>query len=83
MTGQKTYTREDDERALIYLHMRENLGMTTQAVSDALRGKRFSASRGSIIGHLNRTKEHAPPAPCKCRKKANKDGGMPALWWQK
>lgn len=35
--------------------------------------------KGAVAGIMNRYRASA--LPCKCRRKANKNGGQPARWW--
>lgn len=68
------YTRQDDERILEII----------DAVLDPTAGykgamAKFGATKGAVAGIMNRYRASA--LPCKCRRKANKNGGQPARWW--
>lgn len=65
-----------DEEILTILHLRDVDRMKTPDI-----GRRFGVSRSTILGLLHRVKKAADAVPCKCRKKANKDGGMKPRWW--
>jgi hypothetical protein len=74
MTSTDLYTRTDDERLLEILDAKFNSDL---AHADVLR--KFNISNGALQGLVHRTVKDK--TPCKCRKKANRDGGMPARWW--
>ncbi len=44
--------------------------------------ERFDLSRGKLAGILDRTVKASDKEGCKCRRKGNRDGGMPVRWWQ-
>lgn len=70
-----TATRESDERILHMLDLRENEGFNGKQIMAAT-----GMSKGAIAGAAMRVcNAHLP---CKCRKKANKNGGMPRNWWR-
>ncbi|MBU3262086.1 hypothetical protein KPG71_18855 [Roseovarius sp. PS-C2] len=71
-----TPTRQDDIRLLNILHMKDVEGMTCAAIGECMGG-----SKSSIIGAVNRVNKDADKHGCKCRKKANRDGGMKPKWW--
>lgn len=70
--------RRDDERILMILHLLD----VERAGPDAV-GRESGKSRGQIAGMRNRATGAAAIArhPCECKKRENKDGGMPAKWW--
>lgn len=68
--------REKDLLHLEALHRIENEGQTNDAV-----GKALNLSRGAMAGIRYRMRQEAAKAVCKCRRKANRDGGMPERWW--
>lgn len=71
-------SREDDERVLEALHAHE-----VEGLSSAKAGKRAGMSRAAVCGIVKRVRAEADKHPCRCRRKANRDGGMPAKWWAK
>lgn len=71
-------TRKDDETLLDVLD-RWDSGEIKAA--DAM--ARLRLTRGQWAGVKHRTIGEAGQLPCKCRRKANKDGGMPRRWWAK
>lgn len=70
----KTQTRADDERLLRMLDLRDNEGATS-----TLLAARFCMSRGAVIGAMQRADQAV--LPCACKKRENRDGGMPRRWW--
>lgn len=76
------FTRQDDIAALEILHARDHLGMTMKAAAEhASRAVGHRITRGQAIGLFARVNEAAASQPCKARRKANRDGGMPSRWW--
>lgn len=65
-----------DEEILTILHLREVDGMKTPDI-----GRKYGKGRGAILGLIARVNAATDKIPCKCRKKANKDGGMKPRWW--
>lgn len=76
MSGVTDYpdTRAGDLRFLEMLDV-----VATQRSSAAQ--ERFGLTRGQVAGLRTRFSRADPKAPCKCRRKANRDGGMPPRWW--
>lgn len=72
----KPQTRADDEAALHLLDLRFNEGLTTPQIAT-----RLGLSKNAVIGRLSRLKE-GQVYECACRKRENKDGGMPRYWWK-
>ena len=71
-------TRADDERVLAILDMYEGDG-----VADSIVARKFGITRSVIRGLIHRTLQDTKAVhPCRCRKKANKDGGMKRGWWR-
>ena len=69
-------TRQDDLRMLEILDMRECAGMPVKEIA-----ARLGMSKGAVCGAINRIGKAADAVPCRCRRKANRDGGMPRRWW--
>lgn len=63
-----------DQEMLTALHLRDNGGLSSQKIADAL-----GVSRGTVIGALQRIDQ--TQEPCRCVKPENRDGAMPPLWW--
>ncbi|TNF19162.1 MAG: hypothetical protein EP318_15515 [Rhodobacteraceae bacterium] len=68
--------RNDDLTALEILHGREVLGLSMREAA-----VRVGVSRNTAIGLVKRINEAADAVPCRCRRKANRDGGMASRWW--
>ena len=60
------------------LDMHEGQGLTA-----AEAGRRMGVSRSAVLGVIHRINKDADRVPCLCQKPENRDGGMPARWWQK
>ena len=75
--GHRQPTRADDEEILTMLDLRDGDGLGMGTI-----GKRMGKSKGAVSGvfHRVRTEEIKD---CKCRKAANKDGGMGRGWWKR
>lgn len=71
-------SRKDDERLLDVLD-RWSHGEIKAAEAMALLG----LTRGQWAGVKDRTIGSAARSACRCRRKANRDGGMPRRWWAK
>lgn len=71
----KTYDFTD-EQILAILDLRDHEGWTASEI-----GARFGASKGTIIGLLNRIRKADQPDTC--RKKDNMNGGMKRGWWRR
>lgn len=69
------FSRASDEQILMVGHLRENEGMTFNAIAE-----RMGMSRNSVAGIMSRLRRD--PGPSVCRKSENCDGGMPPLWWR-
>ena len=69
-------TRQDDEKLLRMLEFKA-AGHKQGALME-----RFGMSKGAVAGILHRVRTDTNAVPCKCRKRANKDGGMPSGWWK-
>ncbi|MBY6160017.1 hypothetical protein KUV73_03995 [Mameliella alba] len=67
-------TRAGDVR---FLQMLE--AVATQKSGEVQR--RFGLTRGQVAGLRTRYCRADPETPDTCRRKANRDGGMPARWW--
>lgn len=67
-------TRAGDLRFLEMLHV-----VATQRSSVAQ--AEFELTRGQVAGLRTRYSRADPKKPCQCRRKGNRDGGMPARWW--
>ncbi|WP_300534634.1 hypothetical protein [uncultured Mameliella sp.] len=74
--GLSTYpdTRAGDEQFLALLDF------VAHERSGAVQA-RYGLTRGQVAGIRTRYNRPDPAAPDKCRRKANKDGGMPRRWW--
>lgn len=69
-------TRAEDEELLRMLDMRDHQRLSARQIA-----ARTGLSRGTICGALFRIDRDADAVPCRCRRKANRDGGMPRGWW--
>jgi hypothetical protein len=69
-------TREDDERLLDVLD-RWSHGEMKAATAMML----LAMTRGQWAGVKQRILTESARIPCACRRKANRDGGMPRRWW--
>lgn len=67
-------TRADDERVLAILDAKFAQGMGNAEIL-----RRFKITNSALQGMIHRTVKD--PTPCACRKRENRDGGMPARWW--
>lgn len=75
-------SRADDIAALEILHARENLGLTMKAdAAHASAATGRNISRNQAIGIVGRVNEAVTRQADRCRRKANRDGGMPERWW--
>ncbi len=70
----RQFTRDDDIRVLEVIDSR----LKGERQRDAM--ARLGVTKGAIAGIMSRFRETAD-IPCKCRKKSNRDGGMPDRWW--
>ena len=68
--------RVDD---LIYLRMMHEFDVEGRTGEEV--GRRFSRSRGAVLGLRKRINDEADEHPWACTKPENIDGGMPAKWW--
>lgn len=71
-------TRADDITDLRILHMLDVEQLTGADVAE-----RTGRSRNAILGLRHRVRQTEKEHPCRCRKKANRDGGMKPKWWAK
>lgn len=71
-----TKTRADDLKVLEIMHGREVLGLSMRDAA-----ARVGVSRNTAIGLVKRVNEAVDAISCECRRKANRDGGMPKRWW--
>jgi len=71
-----THDRADDMILLEMLHLRATTGMSHREI-----GRKFGRSKNAVIGALHRINKEADAVSCRCRRKHNRDGGMPAMWW--
>lgn len=69
-------TRIEDELELQVLDLRQNKELPGGVVMAQL-----GVSRGFISGLESRVRKAVDAHPCKCRRKANRDGGMRQRWW--
>jgi hypothetical protein len=69
--------RQDDERLLRMLDLRDHEGMKAAAIA-----RYFGVSRNAVIGLFHRQKTQ-DKQDCLCRKPENQDGGMSRKWWAK
>ncbi|WP_146592222.1 hypothetical protein [Puniceibacterium confluentis] len=76
MNKSPTPGRADDLRNLEILHL-----LNVEQQSSGAVAKRMGLSRNAVLGVQFRTSEQCAKHPCACRRKANRDGGMPARWW--
>ncbi len=68
--------RDDDLRILEILDLREGAGLPVKEVAH-----RLGVTKGAVCGVINRINRAADAVPCRCRRKVNRDGGMPRRWW--
>lgn len=68
--------RAEDLLELEVLHLRECENLPGAEVMASL-----GVTRGFISGVQNRVRKSIAEHPCKCRRKANRDGGMRQRWW--
>lgn len=69
-------TRQDDEALLTILDLSAHEGLSASQIA-----RRIGSTKNAVIGALNRIAKEADKVPDRCRRKANKDGGMPRRWW--
>ena len=63
-----------DAMILQALDMHERQGPAADLV-----GQRFGVSRSAVLGLIKRIRD--ADVPCGCVRPENRDGGMPARWW--
>ena len=73
-------TRATDERDLQILHLLDH-GDSGAPLTGAVVAQRMGMTRSAVLGLKSRTSGAAGKIPCRCRKKKNRDGGMPPRWW--
>jgi len=71
-------TRHDDLTLLEMLHLHEHEGVSKSQI-----GKRYGKTKNSVIGMFHRVRLAHDAIECRCRKPANRDGGMEPRWWAK
>lgn len=70
--------RAEDLSFLRILDLRDHEGMSFAEI-----GRAMGLSRSNIAGKLHRVNKDNRDVEDACRKKANRDGGMPRHWWRK
>lgn len=73
-----------DREMLEALHCRDAHGLTALETAQRLTsdfGKPIT--RGQVIGVTSRVSTESAQVECQCAKPENKDGGMPARWWDR
>lgn len=73
----KKHSRADDLQDLKILHLLDNEGLTGTVVAERI----HDMTRSGILAVRNRVNAEHDKHPCACRRKANRDGGMPSRWW--
>lgn len=70
----REFTREEDLAVLEVIDAASKGEKRRDIIS------RLGVTRGQISGTMSRFRETAD-IPCKCRRRANKNGGMADRWW--
>jgi transposase len=68
-------SRAADELLLKILDLTDHEGLSCKQIA-----ARFGLSKGAVIGLIHRVR-NAPVGRCRCRRRANRDGGIKRRWW--
>ena len=68
--------RASDDLVLHMLDLSDGDKLTAKQIAE-----RVGITRNAVIGTLYRIRNE-PDLPCKCKKNANKNGGMKRRWWK-